>query len=126
MSGRSSQGALPAGCPPLRWPAWAALALLVIVPRLWRFESVGEGTDEGYSVAATRATLSGRFSYSHLNDFLADGSKQVASSQTTEHGAANVKTLIDDPGALTPWSASSLNTALGTNPASILSLNGSA
>jgi hypothetical protein len=55
-----------------RW-AWAALLALLLLPRLWRFDAVGEGTDEGYSVAATRAMLDGRFSYVELNDFLPDG-----------------------------------------------------
>ena len=57
-------------------------------------------------------------------DFLADGSHTVATSQAAERGATNVKTLIDDPGSTSPkWSATSLNTALGSNPATVLSLN---
>ena len=59
-------------------------------------------------------------------DFLADGSQQVAATETTQRTAANVKTLIDDPASGStspPWSASSLDAALGTAPASVLSLN---
>ncbi len=59
-------------------------------------------------------------------DFLADGSQQVAATETTQRTAVNVKTLIDDPASGStspPWSASSLDTALGTAPASVLSLN---
>jgi hypothetical protein len=59
-------------------------------------------------------------------DFLADGSNQIAATETAQRGAANTKTLIDDPLAASPlplWSAASLNTALGTSPASVLSLN---
>jgi hypothetical protein len=56
-------------------PALALAAFLVAaaLPRLWRFEAVGEGTDEAYSVMATRAMVEGRFSYATLNDFTADG-----------------------------------------------------
>ncbi len=49
-----------------------AVAVLFLAPRLWRIEAVGEGTDEGFSVSATRALAEGRFSYSHLDDFRHD------------------------------------------------------
>ena len=59
-------------------------------------------------------------------DFLADGSQQVASTETAQHGPANVKSLIDDPtsgSTAPPWSAAALNTLLGAAPAKVLSLN---
>jgi uncharacterized repeat protein (TIGR01451 family) len=57
-------------------------------------------------------------------DFLADGSHDVAATETALHGGANLATLIDDPGSTSaPWSAASLDSALGTSPASVLSLN---
>ena len=61
----------------------------------------------------------------HRLRLLADGSQKVASTETAQHGRTNVKTLIDDPasGPTKPWTASSLDTALGAAPANVLSLN---
>lgn len=76
MNDRVAYGALAARVRhrPSPGRGWALFALLVVaaLPRLWRFESVGEGVDEAYSVTATRAMLDGRFSYRNLDDFAVD------------------------------------------------------
>lgn len=61
-----------AAASPARAGAWLVVVLGLLLPRLWRFEAVGEGVDEAYSVKATRALLDGRFSYRDLNDFSVD------------------------------------------------------
>ncbi len=76
MNDRSPYGALAARVrrPPSPGRGWALFVVLFIaaLPRLWRFESVGEGTDEAFSVTATRAMLDDRFSYRNFDDFAVD------------------------------------------------------
>jgi Peptidase family C25 len=51
-------------------------------------------------------------------DFLTDGSQDVAATQTAQHGAANVNSIVNES-----WTSTQLGTALGASPPSVLSVN---
>ncbi len=83
----------PAG--PARTWTLALVLLAAALPRLWRFEAVGEGTDEAYSVTATRAILDGRFSYRDFDDFAVDA-YQAKFCPVAEAVAAPFVTALGD------------------------------
>lgn len=73
------------------------LLALCAVPRAFRLDSIGEGTDEAYSVMATRAMVEGRFSYADLNDFTADGYQAKFTPVAEAVAAPFVRVLGDRP-----------------------------
>lgn len=99
MSGGPSASPLVARVRRPAGPAKAWILSLVLLaaalPRLWRLEAVGEGTDEAYSVTATRAILDGRFSYRDFDDFAVDA-YQAKFCPVAEAAAAPFVALLGD------------------------------